>query len=224
MKPGGKSAHKADLTMTLSDQLVRRAFEDVVLLSFSNNDIKSRSTSDWVLMGLQSPHLDIARPYRALLPVGLEGVIVSGKALSATHDALAAPRMQPDMENLGGIAALAAAMSMVMGETPRQLPVRVLQERLVDTGTLPARILNRELQPLQFSKKELESKLSRIDPETPYKSFFANEQQREIRRARRFSRLDVCGIGGGTVSGATIRPIQGASVIAPCPGTGCAGF
>ncbi len=62
MKPGGKSAHKADLTMTLSDQLVRRAFEDVVLLSFSNNDIKSQSTFDWVLMGLQSPHLDIAMP------------------------------------------------------------------------------------------------------------------------------------------------------------------
>ena len=38
--------------MTLSDQLVRRAFEDVVLLSFSINDIKGQSTSDWVLMGL----------------------------------------------------------------------------------------------------------------------------------------------------------------------------
>ena len=162
---------KADLTMTLSDQLVRRAFEDVVLLSFSNNDIKGQSTSDWVLMGLQSPHLEIEIPYRALLPVGLEGVIVSGKAFSATHDALAAPRMQPDMENLGGIAALAAAMSIEMEATLRQLPVRALQEKLVDTGTLPARILNRELQPLQFSAKELDNKLSRIDAETPLHHF-----------------------------------------------------
>ncbi len=162
---------KADLTMTLSDQLVRRAFEDVVLLSFSNNDIKGQSTSDWVLMGLQSPHVDIEIPYRALLPVGLEGVIVSGKAFSATHDALAAPRMQPDMENLGGIAALAASISIDLGVNLRQLPVRALQERLVDTGTLPARILNRELQPLQFSKKELGSKLSRIDPQTPLHRF-----------------------------------------------------
>ena len=96
---------------------------------------------------------------------------MSGKAFSATHDALAAPRMQPDMENLGGIAALAAAKSIDMGVTPRQLPVRALQERLVDTGTLPARILIRKLQPLQFSKKELESKLSRIDPETPLHCF-----------------------------------------------------
>ena len=52
--------------MTPSDQLVRRAFEDVVLLSFSNNDIKSQSTFDWVLMGLQSPHLDIAMPYKGI--------------------------------------------------------------------------------------------------------------------------------------------------------------
>ncbi len=158
---------KADLTLTLTDQLVRRAFEDVVLLSFSNNDIKGQSTSDWVLMGLQSPHLDIEIPYRALLPLNLEGIIVSGKAFSATHDALAAPRMQPDMENLGGIAALAAAMCIAKGVTPRKLPVRELQERLVTMGTLPARILERQLRPLRFSASEWDTKLARVNAETP---------------------------------------------------------
>ena len=82
---------QAEVTLTLSDQLVRRAFEDVVAVMFSNNDIKGQSTSAWVLMGLQSPHLEIEIPWRALLPVGLDNIIVSGKAFSATHDALARP-------------------------------------------------------------------------------------------------------------------------------------
>ena len=158
---------QADVTLTLSDQLVRRAFPDAVLLAFSNNDIKGQSTSDWVLMGLQSPHLDIEIPYRALLPVGLDNVIVAGKAFSATHDALAAPRMQPDMENLGGIAALAAAMSIQRGVRPRELPVRALQARLAAAGALPARILERELEPLSFTTEELDRKMARIDPDAP---------------------------------------------------------
>ena len=184
---------QADLTMTLSDQLVRRAFEDVVLLSFSNNDIKGQSTSDWVLMGLQSPHLDIEIPYRALLPVNLEGVIVSGKAFSATHDALAAPRMQPDMENLGGIAALAAAMSIAKGVAPRELPIRELQERLVATGTLPARILERELQPLRFSAAELDTKMSRIDAETPLHRY--SHMQNNVRYDGRVDLADLMCMG-----------------------------
>ncbi len=184
---------QADLTLTLSDQLVRRAFEDVVLLAFSNNDIKGQSTSDWVLMGLQSPHLDIEIPYRALLPVDLEGLIVSGKAFSATHDALAAPRMQPDMENLGGIAALAAAMCVEKGVAPRELPIRALQERLVATGTLPSRILERKLQPLRFSAEELDVKMSRLDAETPLHRY--SHMQNNMRYEGRVDLADLMCMG-----------------------------
>ena len=170
---------RADITLTLSDQLVRRAFEDVVAVMFSNNDIKGQSTSAWVLMGLQSPHLEIEIPWRVLLPVGLENIIVSGKAFSATHDALAAPRMQPDMENLGGVAALAAALCVQRGETPRQLPVRLLQELLVDAEVLPERILTRVLEPLGFSEAECAAKWARIDPDVPLHTY---SDQRNNRR------------------------------------------
>lgn len=180
---------QADVTMTLTDQLVRRAFPDTVLLSFSNNDIKGQSTSDWIQMGLQSPHLDIEIPYRALLPVNLENVIVAGKAFSATHDALAAPRMQPDMENLGGIAALAAAMSIHMEISPRALPVPALQARLVEAGALPVRILDRQLVPLRFSTAELDARLARIDPESPLHRF--SHMQNNVRYPGRVDLVDM---------------------------------
>ncbi len=179
MAPRESRHIQADITLTLTDQLVRRAFEDVVAVMFSNNDIKGQSTSDWILMGLQSPHLEIEIPWSALLPVGLENIIVSGKAFSATHDALAAPRMQPDMENLGGVAALATALCIQRGETPRQLPVRLLQERLVDADVLSERILTRVLEPLRFSEEDCAAKWARFDPNVPLHTY---SDQRNNRR------------------------------------------
>ena len=69
------------------------------------------------------------------------------------------------MENLGGVAAIAAALCVQRGETPRQLPVRLLQEQLVEADVLPERILNRTLASLRFSKADCEAKWARIDPE-----------------------------------------------------------
>ncbi len=167
MAPRESRHIQGDITLTLSDQLVKRAFPDVVMRAFSNNDIKGQSTSDWILMGLQSPHLDIEIPWSALIPRNVENVIISGKAFSATHDALAASRMQPDMENLGGVAAVAAAMAVEGNLKPRDLPVRDLQERLVEADVLPRRILERQLIPLRFSREELDQMLDKIDPDIP---------------------------------------------------------
>ena len=63
-------------------------------------------------------------PYRALVPRNVDNLIISGKAFSAQHDALSALRMQPDLENLGGISALAAVQAVRDGVFPRNLDVR----------------------------------------------------------------------------------------------------
>ncbi len=139
---------RGDVTLTLTDQLVRRAWPDVVNVAFSNNDIKGQSNSDWVMIGLISPNLEIEIPYRALLPRGLEGIIVAGKAFSATHDALAAPRMQPDIENLGGAAALAAVQAVRKGVPPSAIDLGALQAELAAADALPPGILTRRPMPL----------------------------------------------------------------------------
>jgi len=104
---------------------------------------KGKSVSDWFSVGLQPPVLEIEVPYRSLLPRGVEGLIVAGKAISCTHDALASLRMQQDLENLGGVAALAAALALEAGGRPRDVDVRALQKRLVGLGILPPEILGR---------------------------------------------------------------------------------
>jgi len=134
-----------DVTLTLTDHLLRRSWPDTIYIAFSNTDVKGQVSSDWMRVGLIPPQLEIEVPYRTLLPEGLENILVVGKAISATRDSAAAIRMQPDMENLGGVAAMAAAMAVREGRTPRTIDVRVLQGRLVRLGVLHESILEREL-------------------------------------------------------------------------------
>jgi hypothetical protein len=162
---------RADIVLTLTDQLLKRCWPDVVNVAFSNNDIKGQSTSDWVMLGLISPNLEIEIPYRVLLPKGLENIIIAGKAFSATHDALAAPRMQPDIENLGGVAALAAVQAVRSGCAPRAIDVRSLQAQLVDAGVLPESVLTRTLVPQHYTEAELRALIDQLDAGRPLHAY-----------------------------------------------------
>ncbi len=140
---------RGEITLTLTDQLLRRAWPDVVNITFSNHDVKGHSDSDWLKIGLIPPNLEVEIPYRALVPHDLDGLLIVGKAISATHDALPAIRMQPDMENLGGVVGMAAAATVHTDVLPRHLDVRRLQAELVAHGILPEKILTRQLQSWQ---------------------------------------------------------------------------
>jgi hypothetical protein len=80
-------------------------------------------------------------PYRALLPKGLEGVLVTGLGVSAHRDAVPPIRMQPDLHNQGYAAGVAAAASAKAGVGLRRIDVRELQRHLVEIGNLPAGVL-----------------------------------------------------------------------------------
>ncbi len=132
-----------EVVVTLTDQLTHRRWPDTVNLHFSNHDLKGKGEALWPQVGLIPPNLEIELPYRALLPRGLDGLLVTGKALSATHDALPALRMQADLENLGEATGIAAARCAAGGVRPRDLDVAALQRLLVRRGRLPAAVARR---------------------------------------------------------------------------------
>ena len=134
-----------DVVLTLTDQLTHRCWPDVVNIHFSNHDIKGHSGSDWLRLGLIPPNLEVEIPYRSLLPRELEHSLVVGKAISVTHDALPAIRMQSDLENLGGVAGLAAAKAVREGIAPRYINVTDLQRALMDVGLLSEETITRSL-------------------------------------------------------------------------------
>jgi hypothetical protein len=80
-------------------------------------------------------------PYRCLLPKGMEGLLVTGIALSAHRDAQPVVRMQPDIQNQGYAAGVAAAMAAKANVPLREFDVRALQRRLVSVGNLASNVL-----------------------------------------------------------------------------------
>ncbi len=129
-----------DEKVTYHDVMMGRAFPDTVMHCKSNLDIKGMASSRAALTGyiersfLQNYVSGV--PYRALTPKGLENVFVAGKAYSATHDAIAMARMQPDMITLGAVASIAAQQALATGGRAREVDVESLQHVLTDVGIL----------------------------------------------------------------------------------------
>lgn len=71
-------------------------------------------------------------PYGTMIPVGRDGMIVAEKSISTTHIVNGATRLQPVVMLLGQAAGAAAALSVQSDLEPRDLPVRKLQETLID--------------------------------------------------------------------------------------------
>jgi hypothetical protein len=156
---------KGEVTLTLTDQLKYKQWPDVINIHYSNCDIKGKVASDWLRVGLVPPNQDVEIPYRALLPVGLENILVVGKALSATKDILATIRMQADQQNLGGVAALAAAQAVKEGKPARRIQISELQKRIISEGLLPADILNRDITEPTYSREQIQQFVAAFQPE-----------------------------------------------------------
>jgi hypothetical protein len=73
-------------------------------------------------------------PYRALVPEKLDGLLMAGRCISATHVGASAGKSMGNCMATGHAAGLAAAMSVQRGAPPRDLEVKDLQEALVKDG------------------------------------------------------------------------------------------
>ena len=160
-----------NVVLTLTDHLKYRKWEDVINISCSNCDMKGYHASDWFRVGLIPPNVDIEIPYRCIVPKEIENILVAGKAFSTNHESLAAVRMQHDLENLGGVAALAATQALDEGVLPRDINLKKLQKKLVKLELLPAEVLSREIKPREYSEKELEDFVEQFEPEKSLRSY-----------------------------------------------------
>jgi hypothetical protein len=75
-------------------------------------------------------------PYRCLLPRGLENLLVAGRCLSATHEALASARVMAQCMAMGEAAGTAAALAIRHGVTPRAVDPAALRQALLAQGAI----------------------------------------------------------------------------------------
>jgi hypothetical protein len=75
-------------------------------------------------------------PYRCLTPKGIDNLLVSGRCISATHQAMAGARVMGTCMAIGQAAGTAAAMAVRAGVPPRELNVSELRQTLKSDGAL----------------------------------------------------------------------------------------
>lgn len=119
-----------DYVLTGDDLVAGRTFPDVIGMGAYHIDIH-RPDGSWVDSHHVQPY-DI--PYRCLLVAGLENVLVAGKCVSATHEAIASTRVIPICMAQGQAAGTAAALALAHRTDLRGLDIGGLQGRLRDSG------------------------------------------------------------------------------------------
>ncbi len=134
-----------DFFLSPSDAYLGRTYPDSVVRANSNFD--SHGFTIHPMFMLKPPDRKAVPcyvPYRCLLPKGLEGILVTGLGVSAHRDVMPVIRMQPDVQNQGYAAGVAAAMAVKANQKLRDIDIRALQQHLVDKGNLPAEVLTQE--------------------------------------------------------------------------------
>ena len=120
----------------------RRTYPDTIGVSRSNFDTHGFTVHSMFALDMPDKEEVFANtPYRALLPKGIEGILVIGLGMSAHRDAMPILRMQGDIQNQGYAAGCAAAMAAQEGLPPRKIDVKALQRHLVEKGNVPESVL-----------------------------------------------------------------------------------
>ena len=73
-------------------------------------------------------------PYRCLIPRGVENLLLAGRCISGTHEAMASFRVMSICMAMGEAAGIAAAISAETGVSPRSVKAEQIQKILLAKG------------------------------------------------------------------------------------------
>jgi hypothetical protein len=135
-----------DYVLSVLDEMTSRTYPDTIAQASTNYDTHGYTIDP--LFNVQHPDhrltFRVYIPYRCLLPKGMDGLLVVGLGVSAHRDAIPLIRMQPDLQNMGYAAGVAAAMAAKGDLGTRSIDIRALQKHLVEIKNLPASVLTDE--------------------------------------------------------------------------------
>ena len=114
-----------DYQLTRSDVLEARRFDDeIALCGAPIEDHGAGGGTEWQYVAGGAAY---GIPYRALLPKGLDGMLVAGRCFSSTHDAHASARSMATCMAMGQAAGTAAALAVSGNCLPRDVPADTLR-------------------------------------------------------------------------------------------------
>ena len=120
-----------EYVLTIEDAVNGTEFPDVIARRYGAVDVAGLQEDKDYKSVMKSGY---AYPYRGLLPVGVERLLVAGRCGSYTHLGMAAGKSMGNMMALGQAAGVAAALSVQTGKTPRTLDPKAVQAVLLAWG------------------------------------------------------------------------------------------
>ncbi len=122
-------------TLTEEDVLTGRVFEDSIARGAFPIDIHSPDGAGLDIREMK-PGAAYGIPYGCMLPEKIEGLLVAGRAISATHEANASARLSPTCMALGQAAGTAAALCVKTGAMPSKADVAELRRILTSQNAV----------------------------------------------------------------------------------------
>lgn len=125
---------QGEYKLTVEDVLQGVVPEDSVLLAANSVDVHGRfgPKSNEYLTIEKGNYYGV--PYRILVPVIINQLLVAGRSVSATSDAAGAIRVMPPVMALGQAAGIAASIAIKSNCSVRNVNVKLLQEELKRQG------------------------------------------------------------------------------------------
>lgn len=120
-----------EYVMTGEDILECRRFDDAIAVASYPLDIHHPEGGGCTLEWCGDCY-DI--PYRSLLPLDIENLIVAGRCISTTHEAMSSTRVMATCMAIGEAAGRAAKMAVKQNIKPRNIRVEKLQKELLNRG------------------------------------------------------------------------------------------
>jgi hypothetical protein len=126
-----------EYVLTAEDVRCGRKFKDVIARGYFPIDVHDPSGpgsyrsggSAWIEL---EDSYDI--PYRSCLPLNIDGLLVAGRCISATHEAMGSVRSTGSCMAVGQAAGAAAALAVRYATTPKQIKYEELQDLLEAQG------------------------------------------------------------------------------------------
>lgn len=117
--------------MTQEDVLGCRRFDDAIAVASYPIDIHRPGDEGCTLIWCGDCY-DI--PYRSLVPTKVKQLLVAGRSISTTHEAMGAIRVMATCMAMGEAAGRAAKMAVREGKSPAEIDVQKLRAELVGRG------------------------------------------------------------------------------------------
>lgn len=125
---------RGEYCLTVEDVLGAKKFPDAIARNNYPLDIH-RDQEDEKLTIIHLPEGEYHEiPYRCLVPVNVDNLLVAGRCLSASFEAQSSVRIQTNCRAMGEAVAVACAMSIRQNIPPRNVDGGELRKRLIDKG------------------------------------------------------------------------------------------